>query len=66
MFLAVGYNICNLFFAEHNLFVWLQQRYWMGFALEIRGLPDAYEKIPFSLKKQREFGMFGSSFPLLA
>jgi len=44
MFLAVGYNICNLFFAEHNLFVWLQQRYWMGFALEIRGLPDAYAK----------------------
>jgi|GEM_PF-7039057 len=23
-------------------FCWLQQRYWMGFALEIRGLPDAY------------------------
>jgi len=45
MFLAVGYNICNLFFAEHNLFVWLQQRYWMGFALEIRGLPDAYKSL---------------------
>ena len=50
-------NICTSSLLSIIFSFWLQQRYWMGFTLEIRGLPDTYHSI-----RSANFSTEGFSF----